>query len=228
MAIAATDGLASAMVVCGGLIWFSALADDQIAELPGAIWAGIFFQGHALILGPVIFSVLWSLRVMGFGLWRLLTGPDRRTYLIGLTKGTLAAAAAVGLATGIQVAIAGDFGILTATDRFYAVVIPALAAFGWFGPRPQRRSVVFAAALLWAAASAVAVAFPWPFSDGWHGVRCIGDSVGIHTVFGLGSTPWYWHYTWLWSYDPLQVVVAGPAVLAELTLWHIAVPAPEC
>jgi hypothetical protein len=213
------DGLLSAGALAGGLLFFSYLA-NRMDELPTSLYAATLLQTYCVIIGALVFSVLWSIRTLIYSLSLTLTGlsPARRLRLHCGAAGALVAAFLALLVQGVI----GGFGRLGATELFYAIAVPGLIAFGWSTSSARQTSRIFAVASVWAASSVALAVFPFISSDGRVRVSCPGGPVGYHSVQRVSGAPWEWENNGAW------LLAFAPTALVELSFLYIIDPQPEC
>jgi hypothetical protein len=183
---------------------------------------GAGLQVYALVLGFLLFSVLWSFRVMFEMLWRLWAGMRASESGRSLAHATLAASLAAAAALAIQWSVIGVIAPLDGLQLLYATIVPAVVAFGWFANDWRRPSTLFAVVCLWAAMSVAGAAFPLTFPDERYGLSCPGGEEAYHRVLGFDGYPWNWRKS------ASEQFLFGPAALMELSFWYLVDPQPKC
>jgi hypothetical protein len=89
----------------------------------------------------ILFSILWTGRTISA---LLAQGISRPLLMVaGLLRGLGGCIAGAALATTIARIQAGALDGFDDVHRFYILVVPAIAGFGWCAPRPSRPSLLF-------------------------------------------------------------------------------------
>jgi hypothetical protein len=164
----------------------------------------------------ILFSILWTGRAFSALLYQ---GISRSIVMIvGLLSGLAGSMAGAALAAVIAWSQARDFDGFDNVHRFYILVVPAIAGFGWCAPRPTRRSLLFTGALLGFAALLVLWILPFPFEEPAHVACHLPNEKPRHDALGFELEPWHWSlYDW-------EDWVFAPGALTELTLRYVAHP----
>jgi hypothetical protein len=138
-----------------------------------------------------------------------------KSFLYGL----LGSAVLVGTAAYTAAIEGAELSKLDDVHSFYILVVPAIAGFGLFSPKPPARSRLMAAISLTAFAGLLFYSWPLPFLRHAR-MECDWDyEKPHHVLFGFEGAPWHWeggYYLTNWA--------GAPAALGELTLTYITQP----
>jgi hypothetical protein len=195
-------GFIIANVAIGSYLWiFTEFSELLVSGIADAI---------------ILFSILWTGRTI-FAL--VAQGISRPLLMMaGLLRGLCGCIAGAALATTIARIQAGALDGFDDVHRFYIIVVPAIAGFGWCVPRPSRPSLLFTWTSLGFAALLVLWVLPFPFEEPAHVACHFPYEKPRHDAFGFELEPWYWYaYNWEeWAF--------APGALTELTLRYVTQP----
>jgi hypothetical protein len=227
-------GIAAGLFLYG---WSSGLsAPERFAvALPGGLVATALLSGAMLtvfrdpvelvwrpLIGWVIlFSVLWSIRVLCIEVQTLIR---RQLSIATLWRG--AAGALAGALSGAMAAQhnGADWAWMAQSHWFYVLAVPALMGYGWVArPRSRHKASARYAAVAGTYVVASALVALFATSSQPHDVSCFAsEPFGEHRFYGYIGEPWDWRA------DRPEFWPLAPLAVAELTRAHILQPRPSC